>query len=178
MFKYVKFTRLEKDGTVYEFRAQKDDVEVIAIDGDAVALKYESEDAVNALIASQSNLITAVEITYEEFKVIAQKSAQYARIKKRVEEKYNAEVCDIANQYTLHERETWAIQLEQAKAYKQSGDELDAPFLKVLADAEGATVAAFADAVILKANAYEAFMAQALANKRAYERELMAEIGL
>lgn len=179
MFKYVSFKKVDDAFTTHEFRGESEGVTVHHFDVvPVVSIASSNEDAIDALIASQSPLIECQEIDIDSFKSLVKNSAQYSRIKTVVAEKYNTDVMEITNAYPLHERETWAIQLEQAKAYKQSGDALDAPFLKTLADAEGGSIAEFAEAVILKSNAYEAFMANALANKRAHERELLSEFGL
>lgn len=178
MFKYIKFTKVSDAFTTHTFRVGDEPVRAYGFDADVVAL--ESEDVVNidAVIASQNDLINCTEISYDEFKDVVRTTAQYARVKHRVEEKYNADVAVLTSLYPLHERETWATQLEQAKKFLITSADTDAPFLKTLADAEGGTVADFAQAVIVKSEAYQAFMAQALATKRAYEKELMSEIGL
>lgn len=178
MFKYFQFTPASDAHTTHTFKGEVGTAKTITLDGNIAAVSYEVAADVTALVTQQSPLIGVVEITKEAFSVIAQSTPQYARIKARVEEKYNNDVAAITSQYPLHERETWGIQLAQAKAYQASLNALDAPFLKVLADAEGDTVANFATAVIAKAQAYEAFMAGTLTLKRAYERELMSEIGL
>ncbi len=54
----------------------------------------------------------------------------------------------------------------------------DAPFLKVLADAEGSSLDDFAQTVIDKKTAFVAFSAHVFANKGAFEKELLGKIGL
>ena len=178
MFKYVEFTKVEAVGTVLEFRGGDDIVKVNHFDVDVVSIESNDIADIDALIANQATEINCTEITQDEFRTIVSTTAQFARIKKMVDEKYTKEVAVLIAQYPAVERETWATQLSQAKAYKISGDEADAPFLKTLADAESDTVVNFADAVIAKANDYEAFMAIKLADKRAHETVLMSEIGL
>jgi hypothetical protein len=177
MFKYIKFNRVRDAFTEHRFVGQGAEVKVYAFDVDVVALSGE-ENAIDALIGGQDARIVCEEIVYEEFKYIVQATAQYARVKQRVEEKYNADVAVLTDLYPLHERETWTTQLQEANAYMVSNNETDAPFLKTIADAEGGTVADFANAVIVKSAAYQSFMAQKLAEKRAFEKELMQEIGL
>ena len=177
MFKYVKYTKVDTGKTALEFRSQNEDVKVNHFDLDIVSLEGE-EEAINALIDSQPDEINCEEITQDEFKTLFSQTARFKRIKQRVKEKYDADMDVLISLYPGTERETWQIQLNQALAYKESGDEADAPFLKTLADAEDATVDDFADAVIAKAKAYEEFSAQNLAKKRAFERELLSEIGL
>ena len=183
MFKYIKFTKKETEFTVLEFRGQDDSVTVHHFsDNDALQVSVVSlegeADAIDALVSAQPVEIGCETITQDEFKAIVITTAQFARIKTQVVEKYAADVDILISQYPSVERETWATQLIQAKAFKASGDEADAPFLKTLADAENDTVESFADAVIAKANEYESFMAQKLADKRAFEKNLFSEIGL
>lgn len=177
MFKYVKFEKVEAEFTVLGFRGNNEDVKVNHFDVNVVSLEGDDSD-IDALINSQDSRISCVELTKEEFKEFIKDSAQITRIYQRCEEMFNAEIHPLLKQYPLTERETWQKQIEQAKAYKDSGLDTDAPFLKILAENEGDTVENFANAVIEKANAYEVFMANSLANKRAYEARFKAEIGL
>ena len=178
MVKYVKFNRVETEYTVLEFRGGDESVKVNYFSTPVVSIIGDDEAKINALIGSQSPEINCMEITQDEFKELIKCSIQYKRIKERVAEFFEKQLQQLIVEYPLGERETWNRQLEQAKAYKASGDEADAPFLKVLADAESDTVENFANAVIAKAEAYEVFVAEKLTEKRAYERQLMAEIGL
>ena len=77
----------------------------------------------------------------------------------------------------MRERETWYIQLEEAKKYIQTQNEADAPFLKILAENEGDTIEAFANAVINNDIAFRTLTANALSEKRILEQNLLAEIG-
>ena len=145
---------------------------------DVVSISSEDESAIDALVASQPDEIGCTEITQDEFKALVSGSSQYKRIAQRIAKFFDTEMQELVVSYPALERETWNTQLNQAKAYKASSDESDAPFLKILADNENSTVADFADAVIAKANTYEQLSAQKLAKKRAFERELLEEIGL
>jgi len=178
MFKYIQFSKVETEHTVLEFRGGDELVKVNHFDKDVVSIEADSEADIDALIAQQANEIACEVITQDEFKAIAQTTSQYARIKTIVDEEYTNQVTLLTKQYPAVERETWTIQLEQAKAFKASLLDTDAPFLKTLADAEGDTVMSFADAVVAKALEYETFMAQKLVEKRAHERSLMGKIGL
>lgn len=178
MFKYVKFTKVQVPYSTLEFRGGDDTIVVRHFDGDVVCISGDIEADIDVLIANQASEISCTVITQAEFKSIIELSSQYARIKQVVEEKYTQDVGVLTAQYPLNERETWAIQLEQAKAFKVSGVDTDAPFLKTLADAESDTVTNFADAVILKATEYESFMALKLVDKRAHEKTLMSVVGL
>lgn len=170
MSKYVKFNEGDSFRTigVFDGKVHSFSMPVVAIDG--------TVEEVNALISDQGFVCTV--ITLEEFKALVVNSDQYVRVKQRVEDKYNSDVFAITSLYPLHERETWGTQLAQAKLFLQTSNEADAPFLKVLATAEGGTVLDFANAVIAKATAYELFMAVKLSEKRAYEKSLLAEIGI
>ncbi len=178
MFKYVKFNKVAGEGTIHEFRGGDETVKVNHFNADIVSIEAENEADIDALISSQVSEISCETIAQEDFKDIVSSTAQFARIKEIAEEQYNKSVSLLTAQYPSFERETWATQLSQAKAFKTSGDEADALFLKTLADAEDDTVESFADAVIAKANKYESFMAVKLAEKRAIEKSLMSEIGL
>lgn len=178
MVKYIKFTRVETEHTVLEFRGGDESTKVNHFSVPVVSIISDDETKINDLINSQPSEINCTEITKDEFKSLIKDSLQYKRIKQRVAEFYDKQIEPLLTEYPLGERETWGRQLEQAKAFKESGDEADAPFLKILADAEGGTVEDFADAVLAKAQAYEEFSAQKLAEKRAYERQLLADIGL
>ena len=177
MFKYVRYIKVETEHTVLEFRGDAEDVEVFHFDGGVVSIKSEDEDAIDRLIDSQADDIECEVIEKDMFISLIKSSSRYKRILKRVEESYNKEMNLITSNYPQVERETWTLQLEQAKKYKDSGDEADAPFLKVLADADGLELDDMADTVILKAKSYENFSALALVNKRAYKKELLDEFG-
>ena len=178
MFKYVKFNKVELSSTTLEFKDLVDGVKVNYFDGNIVSLESEDEESIDNLILLQDENINCVEIDANEFKSGVEKSSRYSRILNKVDIFYNNEMKIITQKYPAVERETWGLQLEQAKAYKSSGDENDAPFLKVLADNDGVSIDEFATAVIEKAKLYEEMSALALAKKRMYKRELLAEIGV
>ena len=178
MFKFIKYTKVEAVSTVLEFRGGDETVKVNHFDVDVVSIESADVADVDALIASQATEISCTEITQDEFKTLVEQTAQYKRIKAIVDETYTKEVAILTAQYPAVERETWATQLSQAKAYKISGDEADAPFLKTLAVAEFDSVENFANSILTNATNYENFMAEKLAEKRAHESDLMMSIGL
>lgn len=178
MFKYVKFKKVETQNTILEFRGGDDRVVVSTFDVNIVSIRADLEVDIDKLVNEQPIEIEATYINKSEFESLVKESKQYKRLKERVATQYEDDVSSLLEKYPLPERETWTLQLEQAKAFQASGDETLAPFLKVLAYAEGDTVENFANAVLTKASEYEAFMAQALAEKRAFERRLLNEIGL
>ena len=178
MLKFLIFAVVTTEFTKFGFVGEIEGIKVHRFSENIVALEGDDEAKIDELIVMQPFEIQATEITKDKFNEIAKTSLQYARVKERVEERYNQDVAEITKMYPLHERETWTIQLTQANKYLATGNAADAPFLKVLADAEGGTVLEFADAVIAKSEAYENFMAQRLATKRAHERLLLAEIGI
>lgn len=166
-FKFVEGENFRVVG-VFAGKVHSFSVPVVAIEG--------TVSEVDALVALQGFACTV--ITQAEFKTLIIATEQYKRVKQRVEEKYNVDVSAITSLYPLHERETWGTQLSQAKLFLQTSNEADAPFLKVLASAEGGTVLDFANAVVAKSVIYENLMAIKLAEKRAYENELLLEIGV
>ncbi|MGB3988520.1 MAG: hypothetical protein WBK67_02385 [Minisyncoccales bacterium] len=178
MFKFLMFTVVATEFTKLGFIGSVEGVKIHSFDVNVVALESDDEAKIDELIAMQPEETLCVEITQAEFHSKAVTSSQYARVKQRVEEVYNAEVAAIASTYPLHERETWVTQIAQAKAFQASGNVADVPFLNVLALAEGGSVADFANAVLAKSVAYEMFMATKLADKRKLEKELLAEIGI
>ena len=178
MFKYVKYEKVETKHTVLEFRGGTENVEVNHFDGEIVSLKADSEADIDTLISTQFIEINAMIITKEEFKTLFKNTAQYRRILKQVDDKFREAVSVLTSQYELEERETWATQVKQATSFKQSRNEEDAPFLKTLAERENDTVESFANAILANSNAYEAFMAVKLADKRAHKRKLLGAIGL
>lgn len=178
MFKYIKFTKVQTEYTVLKFREGDEAVKVNYFDKDIVSLEADNESDIDLLIISQDSSINCTEITKDEFKNIVIGTRQFKRIKEHVDARYSKEVEVLASQYPALERETWSTQLSQAKMFIASGTETDAPFLKILASAEEDTVANFANAVIAKAEQYEAFMAHTLADKRAFEKDLLMGIGL
>lgn len=177
MFRYVSFEKVSDAFTTHTFRSTDEAVKVHGFSVNVVSLEADNNDDISALIAAQSPLIKCEEIAKDIFIEAVKTSLQYARIKEVVEQKYNEDVVIIASAYPLHERETWATQIAQAKKFLETNVEEDAPFLKILAVAEGGIVADFANAVLAKSEAYEMFMATKLADKRRLEKELLAEIG-
>ena len=59
----------------------------------------------------------------------------------------------------------------------ETQNEADAPFLKILAENEGDTIEAFANAVINNDITFRTLTANALSEKRILEQNLLAEIG-
>jgi len=184
MVKYVKYNKVETENTVLEFKGGSEDLVVTNFTGEeirdfsVVSISSESEDLIDELINNQPSEISCEVIDSDYFKEIAKKSEQFKRVKQRVAEKYKKDVEEITSKYPLEERETWGIQLKQANLYLESEDENDAPFLKTLADAEGATIKDFAISIIENANNYEQFVALKLSEKRTFENDLLGNLGL
>ena len=179
MFKYVKFNKVEDKFTTHEFRGGDDTVKVNNFTGaNVVSVEADVEDDIDALIASQEDVISCTVIEQDEFKALVQDTAQLNRIREVVKESLEKDMRTVIEAYPLVERETWTIQYSEALKYLDSSDEDDAPFLKVLADADGSSLDDFANAVIAKKDAFIAFAAEALAKKRAFEKEMLSEIGL
>jgi hypothetical protein len=100
MFKYVKFTKVETENTVLEFRGDSEDVKVNHFDVDAVSIESEDEDAIDALVESQPSEIECEVIEKDEFKLIVENSAQLKRIRTVVKEKI-ALLYDIADEIAI-----------------------------------------------------------------------------
>lgn len=178
MFKYVRFVESENEFTKLTFLQKNDDVKIIGFDKPIVALECEDEAKIDELIAFQDEAIKCELITYDEFKAIVETTTQYARVLQRVELRLNELMSDIEKKYPLAERETWQVQKEEAVKFLETKDEADAPFLKVLADAENDTVENFATAVLYKNGAFTLMSANAIKEKRVYKTKLLAELGL
>lgn len=177
MFKYVRFTPVESQYTTLTFKQKNDDVKVNFFSLPIVSLEAINETLIDELISSQAKEIKCEVITKEEFINLVKLTSQYKRIIERGNEKLEKLTVNIAAKYTLRERETWYIQLEEAKKYMQTQNEADAPFLKILAENEGDTIEAFANAVINNDIAFRTLTANALSEKRLLEQNLLAEIG-
>ena len=176
MFKYIKYTKVETEYTTLEFRGGDDIVKVNHFDVDAVSIKSDNESAIDALITSQA--VECIEVSKDEFKTLTAQSAQVLRVGDIVKESFDVDVKILTEKYPLAERETWKTQLDEANKFLASSDEADAPFLKILADADGGTVKDFANAVVANNSAFIVFSANALAKKRALKRELLSKFGI
>ena len=177
MFKYVRFTPVESQFTTLTFKQKNNDVKVNFFSLPVVSLEADNEALIDELISSQAKEIKCEVITKEEFINLIKLTSQYKRIIERGNEKLEKSTANIAAKYPLRERETWYIQLEEAKKYMQTQNEADAPFLKILAENEGDTIEAFANAVINNDIAFRTLTANALSEKRILEQNLLAEIG-
>ena len=177
MFKYVRFTPVESQFTTLTFKQKNNDVKVNFFSLPVVSLEADNEALIDELISSQTKEIKCEVITKEEFINLIKLTSQYKRIIERGNEKLEKSTANIAAKYPLRERETWYIQLEEAKKYMQTQNEADAPFLKILAENEGDTIEAFANAVINNDIAFRTLTANALSEKRILEQNLLAEIG-
>ena len=177
MFKYVRFTPVESQYTTLTFKQKNNDVKVNFFSLNVVSLEADNEALIDELISSQVKEIKCEVITKEEFINLIKLTSQYKRIIERGNEKLEKLTANIAAKQALRERETWYIQLEEAKKYIQTQNEADAPFLKILAENEGDTIEAFANAVINNDIAFRTLTANALSEKRILEQNLLAEIG-
>ena len=181
MFKYVAFRKVPTEHTVLGFVGATDENKGITVnrfDVDVVSIESDDVAVIDDLIASQPSEIGCVEITLDEFKTAVENSAQVKRIYDVAAQKLSELLKAVKKKYPLEERETWAIQREEALKYQASSDEANAPFLKTLADAEGDTVANFATAVLEKNALFVEASAFALREKRRVQTELLAKIGV
>jgi len=181
MFKYVAYRKVPTEHTVLSFTGATDDnkgIKVHRFSVDVVSIESDDETKIDELIASQPEEIGCTVITLDEFKTAVESSAQVKRIYDVSALKLSSILVDIKKKYPLEERETWSIQKEEALKYQVSGDEADAPFLKVLATADNDTVANFATSILEKNNLFTEASAYALSEKRRVQAELLAEFGI
>lgn len=178
MFKYVKFKRVADDVTTYEFRGGSSDVKINHFNIDVVSIESEIESDIDDLVASQDESINCEFITREEFEDLVKTTIQYLRILEVVEEKFSQILVPISKEYPLEERESWNLQIEEAKAFMASKSEADAPYLFALASSEDGDILDFAQSVIAKNTSYKNFHVAALAEKRRLKRELLSAIGI
>lgn len=87
MFKYVSFNKVTDEFTTHEFRGTSEGTSVNHFDSAVVSIKSEDEAQIDALIASQENIINCTLITKEEFREIVKDSAQLNRIRTIVKER-------------------------------------------------------------------------------------------
>ena len=176
MVKYIKFTKVEKDNTILTFIQKTEDVKVNYFDVDVVTLIGE-ENAINELIESQPPEINCEEITKDECWELVKNTSQIKNIYRQANELFKKEVKAIADLYTPEERETWNIQLEEAKRYIEDNT-AEVPFLEQCASAADMTLEDYANLVINKDKEYKNMAANALAKRLQKTKELMSEIGL
>jgi hypothetical protein len=177
MVKYIKFKKVSDEFTTHEFRGGNEQVEVFLFDKPIASIKSDSEAAIDELIASQDVKIACQVISKEEFISLVKTTKQYERVCEIVKEKIAYLLKDIKTKYPEEERETWSTQLEEARKYKKTLNEDDAPFLKTLAENENDTVEAFANAVIQNNETFKALSASALSEKRKLKQQLLSEWG-
>ena len=178
MFKYVKFNPVETEFTTLTFKQKNDDVKVNFFNLPIVSLESDDEALIDELIKEQPSEIECELITKEEFSKIAKTTVQYKRILQVGNEKLAELTADIDLKYPLNERETWHIQLEEARKYLETKDEQDAPFVSILALNEDRSVEDFCNAIILNDKNYRTLAANALSEKRILENTLASEIGI
>ena len=178
MFKYIKYTKVETDTTVLEFRGGDDTIKVNYFTGvSAVSVESENEADIDTLIDAQASEIKCEEITQDEFKVLVSSTSQVKRILDVASAKLALALQDIKIKYPQEERETWAIQKEEAFAYKADND-ADTPFLKSLADAKGITIDDLATAILDNNSKFMQLSAKALSDKQVTQKEMLSKIGL
>lgn len=178
MFKYVRFEEVQTEFTKLSFNQKNEDVKVFRFDKPIAALQADDENLINDLISYQDRRINCEIITVDEFKALVEMTTQYARICEVAETRLNSLMENIEKNYPAKERETWAVQKEEALKFLESKNESVAPFLKVLADAENDTIENFANAVLAKNEAFTILSANALREKRAVKTALLNEWGI
>ena len=178
MFKYVRFIEAEDAYTKLSFVQKDEEVKVIRFDKPIAVLISENEAKIDELISSQDERILCEVITINEFKSLVETTAQYSRVLELSAERLEKNMEVIKSKYPESERESWALQKDEAKRYLETKNDADAPFLKILADAEHDTVSSFASAVLAKNEAFTIMSANAISDKRLYQAELLAAWGI
>ncbi len=178
MFKHVRFIEVEDEYTKLSFVQKDEEVKVIRFDKPIAVLISQDETKIDELISLQDERIACEVITIDEFKALVQTTGQYLRACEAAETKLNSMMENIEKNYPQKERETWSIQKDEATKYLASKNENDAPFLKVLATAENDSIDNFANAVLIKNEAFTILSANALREKRAVKNELLSEWGI
>lgn len=176
MVKYVKFTRAKTDHTVLTFTQKTEDVKVNYFDVDAVSL-IGDESVIDELIANQPEEINCQEIPKDEFWDIVKDTSQIKNIYRQANDLLKQEVKVISDIYSPEERETWNIQLEEAKQYIEDNT-ADVPFLEQCATAADMTLGDYANLIISKNTDYRNLAASALSKRLQKTKELMTELGL
>ncbi len=177
MFKYVRFIEVETEFTKLSFVQKNEEVKVIRFDKPFAALSAETENLIDDLIIFQDKRIKCEVITIDEFKALVETTAQYLRVLELSEQKLEKNMESIKRKYPESERESWGLQKDEAKKYLETKNDADAPFLKILADAENDSVESFAIAVLAKNEAFTIMSANAISDKRLYQVELLKELG-
>ena len=177
MFKYVRFSPKPLEYTTLTFMNTSNNVKVNFFDKPFVSIEAENEADINALIASQVDDIKCYEISKEEFISLVKTTKQYNRILEQGNQKLEELTAQIVKKYPLKERETWYIQLEEARKYKETNNVADAPFLSILVANENDTVENVANAVINNNTTFRQLSATALSEKRLLEQNLLKNIG-
>ena len=178
MIKYIKYTESQGKFSKLTFVRKNEDVKVVFFDKPFVALECEDEELIDELIAYQDELIKCEEITADEFKALIETTSQYARVLEMACERLEKNMSAIKSKYPESERESWSLQKEEAKKYLETKDEVDAPFLKILADNENDTVESFASDVLAKNEAFTIMSANAISDKRLYQVGMLRELGV
>jgi len=92
MVKYIEFDKVKTPYTVLEFRGGDEDIVVTSFTGEemisnVVSISCESEDKIDALIASQPDEIKCKELGQNEFKTLVANSDQINSIRRQIKER-------------------------------------------------------------------------------------------
>ena len=178
MFKYVRFIEAEDAYTKLSFVQKDEEVKVIRFDKPIAVLISENEAKIDELISSQDERILCEVITIGEFKALVETTAQYSRVLELSAERLEKNMEVIKSKYPESERATWPLQREEATKWMTTKDDNDAPYLKIVSAAENDTVENFVVAVLAKNEAFTIMSANANADKRLHQAELLAEWGI
>jgi len=118
MFKYVKFTKVEAEFSVLEFKGGVVSVTVNVFDTGVVSLESTVEADIDALIAQQPTEISATVILKDEFKALVTNSAQLKRIREVVKTEI-AKKYDVADEVAQSKRDPADAKRVAYEAYVQ-----------------------------------------------------------
>ena len=124
MFKYVKFTKVETDTTVLEFRGSDDTVKVNNFSDNeefavsVVSVEAEIEADIDALVESQPIEIGCTVIGKDEFKALVTNSAQLKRIRDVVKEQIALKY-DTSDEIALIKKDTNDVKRVTYEEYVQ-----------------------------------------------------------
>ena len=100
------------------------------------------------------------------------------RLLASVLEQYETLTKQLVADTPISELLSWSLQEQEAKNFKESNNEADAPMLKILAQARGLELEALCDKVLSKAKQYRETLTQALAKRHSLEDKIKAATSL
>jgi hypothetical protein len=180
MFKYVKYDEVETEFGKLGFKVKDDKVDVKFTSKPMVVLQGAEVD-INDLIASQDSRINCQEITQDEFRELFYGTKQYQRIQDRANELINTKTKSLRQELTEIEMDSWKYIEEECRdvltpSPKPTNEKR--VFVPTLAKEEGIDEVDFAKKFLLLTEKMKQDMADYIAEKNSFKRELLQEYGL